>query len=223
MVGSLRTAEQLHDSLDRRRYYTPDRFLPSGTDQTRYIALHEEGIGTEPCIRYWGEVSAVQYTARYHIEVPMRPGSDPQELYRLYTVEEWHTLPRPIRLLDTYRGRPRFTTKFLLEHCTRSYQLFTLTAEDDLALMRLLDRIFEAGRNDPSAWETAEYSFGEISLRIRAGMLTATDSEGYLSDTVPMDWLARHPRAGFCRIKKMLRRDSEQIPGFGENSEPAHE
>lgn len=209
MVGSLRTAEQFRYTLEQRRYYAPDRFLPTGTDWVKLIALHEEGIGTEPGIRLWGEVLSVRSLARKQIPVAMRPGSDPGELYREYTVQEWKPLPHPIRLLDTYRGRPRFTTEFLLKHCTRSYQLFVLSSQADLELMNLTDRIFAEIRNEAAATPDAEYPFGDVRFRVSEGQLTATDGDGFLRDTVPLDWLARHPRAGFCRIKRMLARQTE--------------
>ena len=209
MVGSLRTPEQLRYTLDQKRYYTPDRFLPAGADHVKLIALHEEGIGTPPGIRIYGEVLSVHSLARKRIPVTMRPGSDPGELYREYTVKEWMPLPHPIHLLDTYRGRPQFTTEFLLKHCTRSYQLFVLSSREDLDLMRLLDQIFDAARSDTGVFYHAEYPFHSVTFHITDRMLNATDGEGYLPDTIPMDWLARHPRAGFCWIKRMLARQTE--------------
>ena len=220
LVGTLRTAEQLQYSMDTLRYFTPARFITEDLSSVRYIALYEEGIGTEPGIRLYGEVAAIQTVPRKTIPVAMRPETDPAELYHEFTVKEWTTLPCPIHIMDTYRGRPRFTSLFLLRHSTRSYQLFEIRSDEDHRLMHLLNRGVEAMlfADDPA--HCAEYDIaGSHRLEFRKGQILLRRSGGMILDLFPADWMLRHPRAGYVRLKRTLAEEAKEL---SHETEDAH-
>jgi len=211
LVGTLRSSEQLRYCTDTKRYYVPSRVLTGDISNVHHIALYEEGIGTEPGIRFYGEVCSVRHIPRREIAVSLRPNADPGELYFEFAVKEWKLLPSPILLLDTYRGRPRFTSLFLLRHCTRSYQLFEIHSDEDRRLMQLLNRITETMSFADPAPCSAAYSLCEDRLLIiKNGTITVQNEAAKILDRFPIDWLLLHPRAGFVRLRRLMQESSSR-------------
>lgn len=131
MVGTVRSKEQLLYTLQENAYYVPARLVPEKKDNfLEYVALHEEDIDGQACIRYFGKVDSLAQVERASISVPMSRNNG-EELYLMIGVKEWLTLPTPIPIRDSYKGRPRYTNLFLLQHCNRSYQLFCIRSAED--------------------------------------------------------------------------------------------
>ena len=60
------------------------------------------------------------------------------EAYYLFTVKAWTCLDHPIALEGTSRGRPAFTTEFLLTHARLSYQLVAIHSPAEYRLTQAL-------------------------------------------------------------------------------------
>ena len=205
MVGTVRTEEQLHFNILNCGYYAPARFVPDECLPIKYIALHEEELIDEPGIKRCGEVLSVRKIRRGKIPVAMRPKADPNEIYYYFTVREWRELPQPIAIQDTFRGKPQFTNRFLLENCRKSYQLFTVSSEEEYRLMTEIDRVIGNPEADLTEENTAVYRVNdERVVAVTDGFFTVADENGEIIDRVAVSEYEKHPRAGFMRIKKAI-------------------
>lgn len=201
MVGTVRTPEQLRYNLKTRSYYAPAKFVSESKLPVKYIALHEQGIGVAVGIKRYARVHSVRKVPRGSIPVSMRPNTDPEEPYYYFTVSQWQSLPRPITIQGTKRGKPRFTTKFLLEHCTHSYQLFAIASETEF---RLMEEIYKA-LSDSSY--TAHCPAGEdCRVVIDGGYITITDREDHILDRIRLSTYKKKPRVSFYRITKHIQK-----------------
>ncbi len=137
LVGTVRSDAQLDHTLTSLSYYTPARALPAEHLPVRMIALYEEGLTRLPGIKRYGEVTETRVVRREEIPIPMsRPNGS--EAYYLFTVKEWTCLDHPIALEGTSRGRPAFTTEFLLTHARLSYQLVAIHSPAEYRLAQVL-------------------------------------------------------------------------------------
>lgn len=204
LVGTVRTAEQLDYCLETKQYYVPAKFLDDAPFPLDSIALHEEDIGTEPGIRWYGRISAVALVKRSTIPVPMRPGADPEEIYYQYSIESWQERKPAIRILDSYRGRPNYTCKFLFEHCGKSYQLFSVTSEADYRLMCILDHLYEglyAGKAPELSYQLNE----NLVLTLQDDHIFITNSQGWIREKTPVHRFLASPKVLFRQAKKITR------------------
>ena len=205
MVGTVRTQEQLDYNIQSKVYYAPARYITESQLPIRYIALYEAGIGDSSGICRYGEVLTTGKVKRGRIPVPMRSGADPNEPYYYFTVREWISLPRTIEIQDTFRGRPQFTNKFLLEHCTKSYQLFAISSEEEYRLMSEINKAFKNLEASTAADNTAVYRINDQhSVIVADGFFTITTDSGEVLDRIAVSDFSRSPRAGFRRIKKVV-------------------
>lgn len=205
LVGSVRTAEQLRFNLENRCYYVPARYLTDRQPPIRYIALHEEGPGQTPGIRYAAEVLSHRVVPRGTIPVTMRPKADPAEPYCCFRLTPWQKLPQTIVLQDTPRGKPRFTNRFLLEHCSRSWQLFAVSSEKEYRLLAAVGMAF-AKASAALPGEAVLYCLSGFPHRLLAekGWVTLQLPDGQILDRIPLSNFTRSPRAVFLRIRKAL-------------------
>ena len=204
MVGTVRTEEQLHFNLIQCSYYVPARLVPDEYFPLRYIALHEEELIDESGIKRFGEVISVRKIKRGTIPVTMRPKANPDEVYYYFAVKEWVELPRSIAIQDTFRGKPQFTNKFLLDHCRKSYQLFVISSEEEYRLMSEIENMIGNSDAEPVA-DTAVYRVkGRTAITVTGGFLTAANENGEILERIAVSDYVRHPRAGFIRIKKVV-------------------
>ena len=200
MVGTVRSAEQLRYNLSTRSYYAPARFVSENQLPVSYIALHEQGIGVPVGIKRYARVCTTEKIPRGKIPVSMRPNTDPEEPYYYFTVEEWQKLPRPIVIQCTTRGKPRFTSKFLLEHCTHSYQLFAVRSE---AEFRLVEEIQKALTDEHHTADCLMSNSRRVV--IGNGCIIITDGNGRELDRIRLSAYARKPQVFFYRITRQLR------------------
>lgn len=199
MVGTVRMPEQLRYNLRTRCYYAPAKFVSEGRLPVTYIALHEQGIGTPPGIRRYARVLTTRLVPRGSIPVSMRSGTDPEEPYYFFTVGAWQLLPNPITIQGTRRGKPRFTTKFLLDHCTHSYQLFAIASEREFRLMEDISKALE------KPGYTARHDCGSCRVIMEQGYITVTDRDGSILDKIRLTTYKRKPRVSFYRITRHIR------------------
>lgn len=200
MVGTVRTPEQLQYNLTSCTYYAPAKFVSEKHLPVSCIALHEQGIGVPPGIKRYARVLTTQLVPRGNIPVSMRPNTDPEELYYFFHVSPWQSLPRPIAIRGTRRGKPRFTTKFLLDHCTHSYQLFSIASETEFRLMEEISKALEDGSR------TAQFSANGCRVVISGGYITVTGEEGQILDRIRLTTYKKKPSVSFYRITRHIRK-----------------
>ena len=205
MVGTVRTEEQLKFNVEKNGYYVPAKFITNDMLPIRYIALHEQDIGSENGIRKYGEVLTAQKIIRGRIPVAMRKNADPNEQYYYFTVRNWETLPQTIVIQDTWKGAPQFTNKFLLDNCTKSYQLFSIASEEEYRLMVEINKAFDDLDASTAKDNTAAYRINDThTIAMLDGYFTIMNDNGDILDKISISNFAKGPRAGFNKIKKMI-------------------
>ena len=201
MVGTVRSKEQLDYCLKEKCYYVPDRFVPVTLDgEFVYIALHEEGLDGEPCIRYYGKLASACQVRRKEIDVPMsRDNGD--ELYLMIHIKEWLTLDHPIPIHDSYKGRPRYTNLFLLQHCNRSYQLFSIRSAEDYRMCATLIKAYN------HRYEAANLHIigGRLILRTEGEDFVVMNPSGRIIDRFSVSLYETHPASVVFRLADLLK------------------
>lgn len=142
LIGTVRSDEQFDYCLASNTYYIPARTVTPDQVPVAVIALYEEGLSRRAGIKRYGVVTDTRVVKRSDIPVTMSR-ANPDETYYLFSVESWQYLKSPIALLGTGRGKPLFTSRFLLEHCRRSYQLTAIRSPEVYRLCCLLCRLAE--------------------------------------------------------------------------------
>ena len=204
MVGTVRDGRQLEFILKYRGYYVPAYFITEDKLPIRYIALHEQGIGSEPGIRRYGEVMTAQKIKRSRIPVPMSRGNG-GELYYYFQVRCWEELPVALAIRDTYRGGPLFTSKFLLDNCTQSYQLFSVSSYEDFRLMKAVNKAFDDLKNSKDENYCAAYPINNThTLSVSEGCFSLVNSKGETVEKISVGSFSYRPRDGFERFKKLI-------------------
>lgn len=204
MVGTVRDGRQLEFILKYSGYYVPAHFITEDKLPIRYIALHEQGIGSEPGIRRYGEVMTAQKIKRSRIPVPMSRGNG-NELYYYFKVHRWEELPRAIDIRDTHRGAPLFTSKFLLDNCTQSYQLFSISSAEDFRLMAAINKAFDDLKNAKDKNYCAVYPINNTyTLSVSQGYFSLVNDKGEIIERISVGSFSYRPRDGFNRFKKVI-------------------
>ena len=205
MVGAVRTEEQLKFNIEKNGYYVPAKFISNDMLPIRYIALHEQDLGSQNGIRKYGEVLTAQKIRRGRIPVPMRKSTDPNEQYYYFTVRKWDSLPQTIEIQDTWKGAPQFTNKFLLDNCTKSYQLFAIKSEEEYRLMVEINKAFDDLDASTAKDNTAAYRINDThTIAMLDGNFTIMNDSGDILDRISISNFAKGPRSGFNKIKKMI-------------------
>lgn len=198
MVGTVRDSTALDYILEHNAYYIPARLIAPENFPIHYIALYELGIGSDPGIKLCGKVLTVRKLRRRKIDVPMSR-NNPNELYYLFRVSYWDTLPRPIAIRGTQRGKPLFTNKFLLDNCTLSYQLFAVSSEEEFRLMVVINRLLEEKENGSVYRINDSYTLCRTN-----GFITVTDNSKVIVDRISVGSFLFDPADKFERIKKLV-------------------
>ena len=206
MVGTVRDSRQLEFIMKHNGYYAPALFIPDQRLPIRYIALHEQGIGTEPGIHLYGEVLTAQRIKRSRIPVPMSRNNG-DEPYYYFQVRKWEVLSHSVLICDTSRGQPLFTNRFLLENATHSYQLFSINSENDFRLMAVINRAFVDIRNAEQQELCRVYPINEaVTLSVSNEWITVINSKGKDICRIPMSRLFYRPRDSFEKLKKCINK-----------------
>ena len=201
MVGTVRSQEQLAYCLQEKIYYVPARLVPlEKDDDLNYVALHEEGIDGEACIRYWGRVASLDQVKRHTIPVPTSRNNG-DEYYLLIHISDWQTLERPIPIHDSYKGRPRYTNPFLLQHCNRSYQLFCIRSAEDYKTCASVISAYNH-RYDPG---NLHIIGGRFILRTEGDDFVIMNASGRMIDRFPTALYENHPASVIFRISDLLK------------------
>lgn len=200
MVGTVRNREQLVYNLTHKCYYVPGRFLPEERLPIKYIALHERDEEDIPCIVRLGEVLTTETVERGTIPVSMRPETDPREPYCYFTVKDWNYLPQRIEIRDTARGKPLFTTGFLLNNCCYSWELFAVSSPEDYLLLEAIRQFISKPHTPPFSCRIKKGR----KLLLKDGFLLLTDGKGTLLGKVSCKNYLQYPRATFLSLKKLL-------------------
>ena len=207
MVGTVRTKEQLDFNIEKNGYYVPAKYISTDILPIKYIALHEQGLGGASEIKRYGEVLTAQKVRRGRIPVAMRKNADPNEQYFYFTVRKWEECEPPITIQDSWRGKPQFTNKFLLDNCTRSYQLFAISSEEEYRLMMEIDKAFgEMSVISSEDNNTLMYRFGSSRSIIHSdGFFVVVKDNGEVLDRISVSDFGKAPRANFNRLKKHIQ------------------
>jgi len=201
MVGTVRSQEQLEFCLAAKCYYVPARLVPiEKDDDLEYVALHEEGLDGESCIRYYAKVASLNQYKRSVINFPMsRDNGD--EYYLMIYVKEWLTLEHPIPIHDSYKGRPRYTNPFLLHHCNRSYQLFCIRSAEDY---RTCASVIKAYNH---RYEEANLHIlgGKLVLRTEGDSFVVMNAHGREIDRFAISLYEVHPASVIFRLTELMK------------------
>ena len=204
MVGTVRTAKQLAYSKDKNAYYAPAKYISDDKLPIRYIALYEHNIGTESGIKTYGEVLTTRKVRRSQIPVSMRNGADPDEVYYYFTVRNWGNLANRIELQDSQRGKPHFTNKFLLDNCTKSYQLFSISSEEDYRLMVEMNEAFDDLNASSTEDSAPVYRTNDKTIFTMDGCFVVANNDGEIIDRILISDFATKPRVVFSKIKQLI-------------------
>jgi hypothetical protein len=206
LVGTVRSEEQLRYNLSHRCYYTPARFVHKDT-AVSLIVLYEEDSEKGVLLQRFGRVTGKREVKRKKIPIPMRPDTDPGELYCYFTLESWQALPHPIYAENSRPGRPQFTNRFLLEHCKRSYQLFSIQGSEDYRLAKAINSCLP----DPDFPEQESLASilplnSQYSVRLDDDFLLLTTQEGEILSKVPKESLCQSSYTVYAELKDLLTR-----------------
>lgn len=202
LVGSVRTREQLEYCLKTNHYYVPEKYIKEDDLPIKYIALYEDNIGTEPGIRYVGEVILSTKIRRGNIPIPSK--NKPDAMYYYFKVRKWKEMSDSIIIKDTNRT-PRLTNKFLLDNCRESYQLFNINSEAEYRLIMELNAAFDKMVTGTSDNNEGIYKIGDsLSVGILGGKITVMSSKGEIVGEIPAERFEKSPRVTFNKIKDII-------------------
>ena len=189
LIGTVRSDEQFDYCLASNTYYIPAKTVAPSDLPVAVIALYEEGLSRRAGIKRYGTVTDTRVVKRSDIPVTMSRGN-PDETYYLFSVESWQYLNTPIAIQGTGRGKPAFTSSFLLARCRRSYQLTAIRSPETYRLCRLLCRLAE----DAEAESVIFRRVGEHHLlTVDGGLLRLLDAGGRCLYACPTRMLTEAP------------------------------
>lgn len=192
LIGTVRSDAQFDYTIASLSYYAPVKTIPACDLPVRMVALYEAGLTRRPGIKRYGEVSDIRVVSREEIPLPLTHPNG-EEAYYLFTVKSWEFLEHPIRIEGTSRGRPAFTTEFLLTHARRSYQLVSIHSPAEYRLAQALCNLCEdmADGRSPAFRRIGEqhvlgaadgilsliHARGEVLLRLPLGAMQTEPAE----------------------------------------------
>jgi hypothetical protein len=201
LIGTVRSQTQLDYSLASLSYYAPVRTIAPADLPIARVALYEEGLAGPAVIAYHGRVTDIRVVRRTDIPVSQnRPNGD--EAYYLFSVDAWESLPCPIVIEGTSRGRPAFTTEFLLMNARRSYQLVCIRSAAEYRLTAALCHLL-----DEAAEKTAPVfrRIGESHvLGAAEGILSLLHARGEVLFRCPLQAMHTQPAEVVHRLATLL-------------------
>ena len=205
LIGTLRSDAQFDYTVASLFYYAPVRTVPPSDLPVRMIALYEEALNRKAGIKRYGEVTDIRVVKREDIPVPMsRPNHG--EAYYLFTVRSWELLEHPIAIEGTARGKPAFTTEFLLTHTRRSSQLVSIRSAADYRLTQALCHLCEeALPKETQASPVALRRLGEHHILCAAdGYLSLLHARGAVLWRCPLNAMHTEPAEVIRRLSLLL-------------------
>ena len=200
LIGTVRSDEQFGYCMESRSYYVPAKTVTPADLPVSIIALYEEGLTRRAGIKRYGRVTDTRVVKRSDIPVPMsRP--NPEEAYYLFSVESWEYLATPIALLNTARGKPMFTSEFLLTHCRRSYQLVAIRSPEAYRLCELLCHLAETDSDKPIFRRVGEHHL----ITVTEGRIRLLSAEGACLYACPARMLSDGPAEVLRGMVRALR------------------
>ena len=200
LIGTLRSDAQFDYTMASLSYYAPVRTVPPSDLPVRMIALHEEALTRQAGIKRYGEVTDIRVVKREDIPVPMSRPND-GEAYYLFTVRSWEFLEHPIAIEGTARGKPAFTTEFLLTHARRSYQLVSIRSAAEYRRAQALCHLCEEAETAPVSLRR----LGEQYILCAAdGYLSLLHARGEVLWRCPMSAMQTEPATVVSRMATLL-------------------
>jgi hypothetical protein len=93
----------------------------------------------------------------------------------------------------------------LLDHCTKSYQLFAISSEEEYRLMVEINKAFNNLSATASDDSTAVYRVNDSHVVIvDESNFTITNNNGDIIQQIAISSFAKSPRACFNKIKKLV-------------------
>ena len=201
MIGTVRSQDQLAYCLENNCYYVPARTITEKkSDLPAYVALHEEGLDNQACIRYYGQIELLTQVKRGDIPVPMSRNNDSEE-YVIFCVKQWIPMEKPIAIRDSYKGRPRYTNLFLLQHCTCSYQLFAIRSAEDYKTCAAVIKAYNR-RYQPT---NLHIIGGKFILRTEGEDFVVMNSQGVVVDRFAIGVYENHPASVIFRLSDLMK------------------
>ena len=199
LVGTVRSDAQFDYCMETKTYYVPAKTVTTDDLLPSVIALYEEGLTRKAGIKRYGRITETRVVTRREIPVPMsRP--NPDEAYYLFSVADWIYLEHPIAIQDTARGKPMFTSEFLLTHCHRSYQLLAIRSPETYRLCELLCHLASEIGDKPIFRRIGERHI----VTVTDGRLRLLTAEGDCLYTCSATLLAKSPAEVLRRVAGAL-------------------
>ena len=202
LIGTVRSDAQFDYTMTSLSYYAPVKTVPAHELPVRLVALYEEGLTRRAGIKRYGEVTETRVVRRDEIPVPLSR-SNGEEAYYLFTVKSWAYLEHPIGIVGTSRGRPAFTSEFLLTHARRSYQLVSITSAAEYRLTQVLCLAYEEATAEP-AIETFRRVGDSHIISIGDGMLSLIHARGEVLFRCPLHAMESEPAEVVRRMAASL-------------------
>ena len=200
LIGTLRSDAQFDYTMASLSYYAPIRAVPHTDLPVRLVALHEEALSRQAGIKRYGWVTDIRVVKREDIPVPPSRSNE-EEGYYLFSVRSWEYLEYPIAIEGTGRGRPAFTTEFLLTHARRSYQLVSIRSAAEYRLVQALCRLCEEAETSPAVLRR----LGEHHILCAAdGFLSLLHARGEVLWRCPLPALQSEPAEVVRRLAVLL-------------------
>ena len=201
MVGTVRSIEQLQHNLEKNNYHVPAKFISKYNLPIKQIAIYED-FADFSGIRYIGEVESYKKVRRRNIAFPMSR-NNPKEIYYLIQVKSWEALAKPLKAVDTRSGPPMFTTEYLINNCGKTYELFTVTSQEQYDLLTRINEFINLYEKDNNA-NTKEYKVNEhYNIALRDGELVVFKKHIDIASVPVSEYLKKHRRS-FGLIKSIV-------------------
>ena len=187
LVGTVRSDSQFDYCLQNGVYYAPVRTVDAENLPVSFVALYEDGISRRSGIKRYGRITETAVVKRGDIPV-----------------EGWMLLAHPIAIAGTGRGRPAFTTEFLLTHAHRSYQLTAIRSPEAYRLCGLLCDLQEKWREGGEGIPVFRRVGERHILTLSEGRLSLVDENGNRLYTCPAERLESDPAEVLRRVAQGL-------------------
>lgn len=207
LIGTLRNHAQFQTCLEKKFYYIPQKLMSDTDLPIHYVAMFQTPriFSNNAGIHYYGEVLRAALVRRKNIiEIPMRNGADPEELYFQFLIREWIPLEKPI--LPKESGFVReFTNMFLLENSEFVPELLIRSEEEYRFYMELKRKTGIALEDNE---DTPGFELGNLKVLFEDGVITLY-RRGKAVDQCTVQEFSRHPNATFRRLQRCARQEDK--------------